>query len=108
MQLLILLVAPLRDDTVLLAELRMLSAIHRMPGSTAILTSKVLAVPICGSHRTVIPQVGFDTAVPSREENLLGLLHYFHCCFCLLTTILFIPDCGQCCTQCASALLARR
>lgn len=108
MQFLTLLVTPLRDDTALLAELRMLSAIHMVPETTTILTPKVLAVPVCGSYRTITPYTGFDTAVPSRENNLLGLLHYFHCCFCLLTTILLILGCGQQCTQCASALLARR
>lgn len=62
------------------------------------------------SHAWVIedltPYAGFDMALPSREENLLGLLEPFPSCLHFLTRIFFVPSWGLWHAQCAFVQLA--
>lgn len=71
------------------------------------LMSKVSPVLICGSWKTVTLYISFDTALPSRKENLPCLLEPFPSCLHFLTRILLFAVWGLWHAQCAFVYLAR-
>lgn len=86
------------NGTALLAdtpEPRILNSLHGFSGISTVLMPKVSPVLMCGSQMPVTPQVGFDTALPAREEDLPALLEPFPSCPHFLTRIFWVPGCRQ-------------